>query len=64
MEFDGGGDESARCPGLVRGKKRPPSPSTSPGDGDCSPTSDEDDNPWAVTDDEKEDEYQGKAPAT
>ncbi|KAM0824366.1 hypothetical protein ACQ4PT_070250 [Festuca glaucescens] len=60
MEVDGGGDESAPSPGLVRGKKKPPSPSTSPGDGEGSPTSDEDDNPWAVTDDEEEDEYQGK----
>nr|XP_051185017.1 uncharacterized protein LOC127299143 isoform X1 [Lolium perenne] len=60
MEVDGGGDESAPSPGLVRGKKRPPSPSNSPGDGEGSPTSDEDDNPWAVTDDEEEDEYQGK----
>ncbi|XP_047047461.1 uncharacterized protein LOC124652491 [Lolium rigidum] len=60
MEVDGGGDESAPSPGLVRGKKRPPSPSSLPGDGEGSPTSDEDDNPWAITDDEEEDEYQGK----
>jgi hypothetical protein len=57
MEVVGGGDESAPSAGLAREKKRPPSPSTSPSDGEGSPTSDEDDNPWAVTDDEEEDEY-------
>uniref|UniRef100_A0ACD5XML7 Uncharacterized protein n=1 Tax=Avena sativa TaxID=4498 RepID=A0ACD5XML7_AVESA len=60
MEVDGGGDESAPSSGPGRGKKRLPSLSTSPSDGEDSPTSEENDNPWAVTDDEEEDESQGK----
>ncbi|KAM3272580.1 hypothetical protein ACQJBY_042600 [Aegilops geniculata] len=63
MEVDGRGDVLAPSPRPACGKKRPLSPSTPPNDvadSSKSTTSDEDDNPWALSDDEEEDEYHGK----
>ncbi|KAE8773120.1 hypothetical protein D1007_54792 [Hordeum vulgare] len=62
MEVDGNGDVLAVSPRPACGKKRPLSPSIPPNDVADSPkssTSDEDDNPWALSDDEEEDEYHG-----
>ncbi|KAF7057265.1 LOW QUALITY PROTEIN: hypothetical protein CFC21_064571 [Triticum aestivum] len=61
MEVDGRGDVLAPSPRPACGKKRPLSPSTPQNaDSSKSTTSDEDDNPWALSDDEEEDEYHGK----
>ncbi|XP_044946347.1 uncharacterized protein LOC123395420 [Hordeum vulgare subsp. vulgare] len=62
MEVDGNGDVLAVSPRPACGKKRPLSPSISPNDVADSPkstTSDEDDNPWVLSDDEEEGEYHG-----
>uniref|UniRef100_A0A453JWS1 DUF6598 domain-containing protein n=3 Tax=Triticinae TaxID=1648030 RepID=A0A453JWS1_AEGTS len=63
MDVDGRGDELAASPRPACGKKRPLSPSTPQNDvadSSKSTTSDEDDNPWALSDDEEEDGYHGK----
>ncbi|KAI4987316.1 hypothetical protein ZWY2020_020116 [Hordeum vulgare] len=65
MEVDGNGDVLAVSPRPACGKKRPLSPSIPPNDVADSPkssTSDEDDNPWALSNDEEEDEYHGCYP--